>query len=412
MSLGLPPALEQWANEQVLKFIHLMWERMRQDHDQYRMEKEIDPLHLLPSVPDGNPRMFSGPLDPATVVAVAKRAYEALGDNGGAMLSRRSDHPLEPSFESPVAEDAIMLEATESGDAPKEQHHFTLRGLLDPASMDVGESSYEPSDMNISVDDANGKSSPQSPPPAPNLSFDERRKWIVEWLCKHFQYLNELSQLPFSSAELWRLHQHFFTPSIQDMGGGNGSGNVSPTPNANSLDGFNNIDGSSIFSSQHPVSTSTQSSDGQICVPVSEPSLPRLGAPSRYMGTLPMLKRKVSYRFLNEAMLTSSSHSEVRSEDSKSVSKMIEDVSSQSMQPKFKKARRNKTRISFVPRIKAKLDSYLDACHQKALVLMRQLQFVEKALLNGHIYPLEAELYKHLSDTLAADAETILIDMT
>merc|ERR1739838_932804 len=104
-----------------------------------------------------------------------------------------------------------------------------------------------------------------------------------------------------------------------------------------------------------------------------------------------------SYRFLNEAMLTSSSHSEVRSEDSKSVSKMIEDVSSQSMQPKFKKARRNKTRISFVPRIKAKLDSYLDACHQKALVLMRQLQFVEKALLNGHIYPLEAELYKHLS---------------
>lgn len=82
------------------------------------------------------------------------------------------------------------------------------------------------------------------------------------------------------------------------------------------------------------------------------------------------------------------------------------------MQPRSKRARRNRSRISFVPRFKAKLDSFLDSCHHKALGLMRQLVYVERTLLNDEIYPLESlGSTQYLVGTLAADAEMILLDM-
>ena len=71
-----------------------------------------------------------------------------------------------------------------------------------------------------------------------------------------------------------------------------------------------------------------------------------------------------------------------------SVSKLIEDMNGQSMQPKSKRPRRNRSRMSIVPKIKLKLDSFLDPDHQKALDLMRKLYYVEMSLLNGIIYPI------------------------
>ena len=95
-----------------------------------------------------------------------------------------------------------------------------------------------------------------------------------------------------------------------------------------------------------------------------------------------------------------------------SVSKLIEDMNGQSMQPNLKRPRRNRSRISIVPKIKQKLDSFLDSDHQKALGLMRQLHYVEKSLLNGSIYPIqERGAATHLIGDLAEDAETILLDM-
>jgi hypothetical protein len=84
-----------------------------------------------------------------------------------------------------------------------------------------------------------------------------------------------------------------------------------------------------------------------------------------------------------------------------------------SLPPKTKRARRNRTRISFIPRIKAKLDSYLDVCHEKALITMRQLYFVEQAILGGQVNPLEpcSSPRTHLSGKLASEAEMIIVDM-
>jgi len=415
VSLGLPTALEHWSNEQVLKFIHLMWENMRNEQEQSSVEKETDPLHLLPSLPDESrsKSLSSGPLDPATVVAVAKKAFASLGQNGNDILSRRRGRPLEPVFESPISEDAVMLEDGEnvSGEAPPMP---TISA--DPSTMDVGESSDE-STTGLQTPNAApyAKAAPPPKSPATEFSFDERRRRIVEWLCHNIQNLNELSLLPFNSSELWRLHQHFFTPLVTEAGG--------RADSPQSMDGMKNVDSTpsapygsgSIVSAPHAVSASTQSSDSYLSVPVSEPSLALAQAAGRYnIGTLPVLKRKVSYRALHDAMKTDAARSEGRLDNANgaSISKLIEDMSGHSMQPKSKRARKNRTRISFLPRIKNKLDSYLDACHHKALVLMRQLQYVERALLEGEIYPFDqAGSVTHLSGVLATDAEMILIDM-
>jgi hypothetical protein len=60
-----------------------------------------------------------------------------------------------------------------------------------------------------------------------------------------------------------------------------------------------------------------------------------------------------------------------------------------------------------------RLDSYLDVCHEKALITMRQLYFVEQAIIGGQVNPLEpsAPQRTHLSGTLAAEAEMIIVDM-
>jgi hypothetical protein len=233
-----------------------------------------------------------------------------------------------------------------------------------------------------------------------------RKKRIVEWLCTHVQILNDLAQMPFDSRELWRLHQHYFTPVVNESGGSGWQGPegnliVSSVPEV-----MRGYQGGSA------VTPSTASVDDQYSVPMSDPILP---GPSP--SSIPMLKRKVSFRFLGEAMPTNNHFADPRMESSirnVSVAKIIEQGhTGHSLPPKTKRARRNRTRISFVPRIKAKLDSYLDVCHDKALITMRQLYFVERALLSGQINPVEPHPvpHTHLSGTLASEAEMIIVDM-
>ena len=139
-----------------------------------------------------------------------------------------------------------------------------------------------------------------------------------------------------------------------------------------------------------------------------------------------MLKRKVSYRFLGDAAMHQPGSLQQPPPSNPwgsafggggshvgSVAKMIQEgPSGHSLPPKNKKARRNRTRISFLPRIKAKLDSYLDVCHEKALITMRQLYYVEQAILSGRVNPLEEGTpTTHLSGALATDAETVVVDM-
>ena len=173
VALGLPPALEHWTNEKVLRFILLMWENTKLEQEARSVDKELDLLHLLSTVVQPTPHITiddkatnatttslhggssstsniistincTGPLDPRTVVAVAQRAYDSfhaqqlnmnvVNSNGGGQVNRGgiergleesvgdgllrlhissavAREEREASFDSPVTEDANILEA-------------------------------------------------------------------------------------------------------------------------------------------------------------------------------------------------------------------------------------------------------------------------------------------------------------
>jgi len=364
---------------------------MRQEQDVNSMDKELDPLHLLP---EANTKPVTGPLDPATVVGVATRAFDSLGGAGNEILFRGCRGAQRTtSFDSPLTIDAVIMEANGNCIAPNDKYEST-RSQQFLNGHDVS-------------------SQPQSPPipgdlfvtkPHPalaTLTAAAKKKKIIEWVCKSIQHLNELSQLPFNSSELWKLHQHFFSPTIQMTVRHCEEPSVMGSELGMKSCNSSNLPVGSILSAPCTASPSTKPP----AIPSSEPVI---------HGASSVLKRKVSYRFLGEATMSSSisQPSKKTNNMDQSVSKLIEDMNGQSMQPKSKRPRRNRSRISIVPKIKQKLDKYLDSDHQKALGLMRQLHYVETSLLNGSIYPIqERGAATHLIGDLAEDAETILLDM-
>ena len=421
VTLGFPAAIEHWTNEQVLNFIHMMWEKSKAEVEQSEEERELDPLSFLPDSPNGSSSglgtqasttVRNGPLEATIVVEVAKKAYEALVANGVDVFSRRKEEYNDPSFGSPLVGDAIMVEAplgnlsqkqllsmNETSGELQNGHGNTGNGMGGKRRDQSQARSF------VAEPESNGNSAQK------DMLDPDRKKRIVEWLCSNIRHLNELAQKPFDSRELWKLHQHYFTPVVNECGGAVSSSGglvVSSVP-----EGLRAQVGGSA------VTPSTQSTDDHRSVPMSDTALP-----SPMANSLPMLKRKVSYRFLGDAMLNSHLRHESRPEekddgsslqnDHPSVAKMIEDGhTGHSMPPKTKRARRNRTRISFVPRIKQKLDSYLDVCHEKALVTMRQLYFVEQAILGGTVNPVEpaSSPRTHLNGVQAKEAETIIVDM-
>ena len=93
--------METWSNEQVLKFIRVMWDRHRHEKEGALLASSKDSAQSMSTMGAsvgsvGNAASVksaaekvepkSGPSDPATVVAAAKSAFEALGDAGGALL--------------------------------------------------------------------------------------------------------------------------------------------------------------------------------------------------------------------------------------------------------------------------------------------------------------------------------------
>jgi len=407
VTLGFPEALQHWTNGQVLKFIHLMWNNSNIDNDDTvsEFQQDLDPLNFL-GTPGSNgtiqPSGRQAPLEATVVVEVAKKAYASLVANGVDVFSRQGLDVADSSFESPLAGESIMIESPGRGDHDRNEDDMKPQRVL------TGDLPTKQTRSFVAPPESSGSNS-KHPFPDP-----ARKQRIVEWLCTNIQHLNEMSQYPFDSRDLWRLHQHYFTPVVNETGGAASQfvksadeRIVSSVPDVSRTNA-----GGSTFT------PSIISSDGHFSVPISEPVLPgATTGPNSLPNSLPMLKRKVSYRVLGDAMIVSDTKFEKKLEESTgngSVARIIQHGhTGHSLPPKTKRARRNRTRISFLPRIQQKLDSYLDLCHEKALVTMRQLYFVEQAILRGEINPIDTTLplRLHLCGILASEAEMIIVDM-
>jgi len=407
LTLGFPEALKNWTNEQVFNFIHLMWDK----HDENKnfhsdLERDLDPLSFLSDPMSGREDQdpystpHQGPLEASVVVEVAKRYFDSLVANGIDVTSRRPSNLNHPSIGSPLATDAIIIESSSQKMTlnPTMQHpnshHY-------PFNLKNESEKIRPSQVKSFV----------APPEASTKKKQEmqdpsRKKRIVEWLCSNTRPLNELAHSPFNTHELWKLHQFYFTPVVKESGGSSNQQErkcnliTSSVPEVHRL----NPHGSAFM-------PPTPSVDDRAPVPMSDPALSGPATSST------LLKRKVSYRSLGDAISNTDPQLVQRNNaatDTISVAKIIENRhSGHSLPPKTKRARRNRTRISFLPRIKAKLDSCLDVDHEKALVTMRHLYFVERAILSGNIISVEvgSAPQTHLSGILAAEAEMIIVDL-
>ncbi|KAG7356311.1 leucine rich repeat LRR-containing protein [Nitzschia inconspicua] len=410
VTLGFPEALKYWTNEQILNFIDLMWYNKGDGGDAANgdttppvaMERDLDPLSFLPGQ-DGFMReshQQSGPLEATVVVEVAKKAFETLVANGVDVFSRRPSSNFDPSFGSPLASGTIMVESSSATTGNptlylNAQATNGSNGGMD--EMNVQMQSF------VAAPESSDAKKQEMPDPA-------RKKRIVEWLCSNIRHLNELAQIPFDSRELWKLHQHYFTPVVNESGGIGWQG-------MDDALGFSSVPNVTYsYQGGSAVTTSSGSVEQQMLVPMSDPVLP-----GQAHASIPILKRKVSYRCLGDVTQTSLQPPHLESPSLRkganpaaSVAKIIEHGhTGNSLPPKNKRARRNRSRISFLPRTKAKLDSYLDVCHEKALITMRQLYYVERAILAGKVNALDSDAgcRTHLSGVLASEAEMIIVDM-
>ncbi|KAL7561230.1 hypothetical protein ACA910_004151 [Epithemia clementina (nom. ined.)] len=442
VSLGFPPVLGHYSNEQVLNFLHTMWEKFGGSagddnmNDDPQEDQIVDPLHFLPGSDSATTNPRFPPLPASTVLEVAKKAFDSLVQEGYDVFSRRPGHPKENSVASSSPFFRNRTFVMETPDGLEEE--------------DDTSSSSEPhnnNDDSNSIPSNNARSFVAAPEmattttPEESLPNPERKKRIVEWLCKNIQNLNKLAQQPFSSAELWRLHQHYFTPVVNESGG-----SVTHHHSAamrqqqqqqaafiNMAEPGSNLVVSSVPEVSRASSTDNPSDDASgsredIAGPISDPSMKQ--SPTA-LGSFSLLKRKVSYRFLGDAALSfpttgvehhransvqpqkQSSHQVLFSITTGTAGGSGVGHASSSMPRKSKRARRNRSRISFLPRIKAKLESQLDVCHENALVVMRQLFYVEQAILRGEVNPINPSrtTRTHLSADFAADAEMIIMDM-
>lgn len=418
VTLGLPAELEHWTNEQVLKFILHMWGQMQDEKMILSMNRERDPS-LRSSEP------IRKPLDPVTVVTVAKKAYDTLGGETDSVRFSRSRNS-EPSFYCPVVDDAVMIETdcrsskldfclvTEEENRDQDQSmDFSFDSVYDVPTIsdNLLFTMNEVSSQIINLDDQ-------------QKELAERKRRNADWLRRHASELQKLSQKPFNSVEMWTLHRHFFSLSIApNVGMETNDGTVMHAgATAFSFPFGNDRSSSAMMSSEgdflpNGVTSEPCMSSGTPSVncinfgpPKTGENIPGGDAATITRNSMPGgLGRKVSYRSLSDAVAAPQPSPLVpfKGRGRKISTVMEEGVSGTlAMQPQSKRARSNMSLISFFSRIKTKLDSFLEKDHFKALVLMRQLRYTE---LN--LFETSSKDAIYTSNDLIQDVENILLDM-
>lgn len=179
-TLGVPKLPIEWSNDQVLGFFRLMWRQW--------LLKSRNGIQ-------GSGTANDEPAAPAAVAIAAKIAFSSLGGDVKAMFSTQpSQKPVcDRSSVEPAA--ASLLERRDSGT------------VVTPLSQINSE-------VNI-TDFVDGEGVKATQPDAQENSSVSSNARNQEWLRLHHRSLCDVGNLPFRTADLWQLHQYFFSPPEQ-----------------------------------------------------------------------------------------------------------------------------------------------------------------------------------------------------
>ena len=352
MTLGVPRLPEEWTNEQVLGFFCMMWQQW-----------------LIKSgrgtIQDGD--ALRGPAPPAAVASAAKVAFSSLGGSTEKLFQTET-------HEKPIAEgtpvdpaSAALIERTESGTlcVPKFDDELVEGDLSAWPARDSKDSVTSPSS---SIKKASMVRSA--------LENPERRNKNLQWLRLHFQALSDVGRLPFNKADLWQLHQYYFSPPFYET-----------EEKKSCLDSADwRVDG---------VDKSVKSEKA-----LAPPPTPALSARSASMS------RAISFQALGNAFATSG----ILSQQGVNKRRPHEDQVEENEGPATKRAKCIKPRIAHYPRIMTKIKSYGAKPVDQALSLLRQLKYAEYIMYAGKNPYTDLSIGSEQERT-HSDIEMILLDL-
>ena len=377
-TLGLPKPLGGYTNDQCLSFIRRMWKQWGDETVLANKSLEVQ----------AQAAKQMGPAAPPDVVKASMMAFQLLGAEGAAAL-HTEDHQKDLSETSPLVHaNDTMLERTLSG---------TLR--------------VPPIAQEDTKDDMEGwkiggpPKAVTSLQPANPLAEKAQKDRNLQWLRSHFQSLHQVGQLPFNEADMWQLHQYFFSPLVP-------AGELSAKSSSTDL----------TSRSPEEINPDTKM-NGASTSPSPVPSLqlsrsPPLPPDSSHQAGM---GRALSFQTLGDApatvasfgsFSTSSNFSRRRSLYTMEEKQDDSSTSSEETQPVTKRARNFKPRISYYPRIRGLLENMgTKQSQHQILSLLRQLKFVESILFEGrNVYGGNDEIQKTDQST-PSDLEMIILDL-
>jgi hypothetical protein len=362
MTLGIPQLPEDWGNDRVLSFIRYMWTHW------------TSTLNLYPANVNSNKQNCSarGPAAPSMVAAAAKKAFESLSHDDGAKMLYQNVHHAKMEDDNPMIspETAILVRSISGRNlqmpswkdqletaAPEPEPDYTQDSLCsDSDSFD--RSSYTASSgslHNVLVTAA---------------SLDNvRRNRNLGWLRSHMQSLVEVGNLAFNNADLWQLHQYFFSPAY------------TAEDDLDVEDEKANSDASTPQNPATPATSENEKSD---------------------------FGRAISFQTLKQAVCAAAAEKAKRPNKRGSLDQELKNHG----EPSAKRPKQLKPRIAYYPRVREKLESLGTKPSVQTLCLLRQLKYVESVMLRGkNVYSKQQREQEEDDSPNTIDVEMVLLDL-
>ncbi|KAL3916168.1 MAG: hypothetical protein SGILL_005302 [Bacillariaceae sp.] len=361
MTLGVPQLPEDWGNDRILSFIRFMW------------SDGFNSLGITSIADIGNKQkaVARGPAAPSMVAAAAKKAFAALSESDDAKIQYQNEYQSNIEDDNPmVAPETTILVRSGSG-KNLQMPIFQDQLELAPAAPENGyaEESWHSDTDSFDRSSYTGSSESLLNVLVTAASVDSmRRNKNLGWLRSHMQSLVEVGNLAFNNADLWQLHQYFFSPA---------------------------------YTAEDELETDekTNSNDD------STAERPPTPAPSE-VGKSDM-GRAISFQTLKKAVNEAAAAEEANRPNKRG---SLDDELKNHDEPCAKRPKQLKPRIAFYPRVREKLESLGTKPSTQTLCLLRQLKYVESVMLKGKSVYSRREAEEDESPN-TVDVEMVLLDL-
>ena len=364
MTLGLPQLPEEWGNDRVLSFVRFMW-------NHWKSTKTVEPSKVIDEAKD----LSRGPAPPSMVAASAKRAFGSLSKSEESRIAFQNELQNQTDDNPIIAPDTTILVRSLSGNnlqIPSSDEQ--LKEVTETAEAEYLQDSWS-SEME-SLDQSSYTGSSFSIQNGAAIEYERRNRNLI-WLRSHLQTLTDIGNLDFDDADLWQLHQYYFSPAY------NAEDNVDDNLESEMTEATD----------YHDDENAKREAQAQSAV------APPAQAP--YEPEKASIGRAISFRTLGNAIADAN----ISVQRPNKRSSLEEEVKFD--QGNAKRAKNSRPRIAYYPRVKEKLES--KPCG-KTLCFLRQLKYIENVMLEGkNVYSLRDQEEDDFPNT--ADVEMVLLDL-